>query len=158
MTTNAPNSDDAIVRRVLTGDVDAFEVLIDRHTEHVMRIVARNVPAAHAPETGHEAFVSAYLSLSTYRKPGTFERWLARIALRACAGHWRREYRDRDRHEPQRTLEKLTEPFDGVQRSDDREFLDRALARISLEDRQVLTLVYFEGLSVRECAAVLGGR
>ena len=38
-------SDDRIVRRVVGGDLDAFERLIDRHSKHVFRVVARHVPA-----------------------------------------------------------------------------------------------------------------
>jgi RNA polymerase sigma-70 factor (ECF subfamily) len=146
-------SDGAIVRRVLAGDVDAFELLVDRHAPRVLRIVSRSVPKGAASEVAHEAFVAAYLSLYSYVDRSAFGAWLARIALRACADFWRARGRE--------TTSDESSELDIVDRepespsADDRELLDWALAQLGAEDREVLSLVYFEGFSVKECAEVL---
>lgn len=146
-------SDEALVRRVVAGDEGAFEPLVDRHAPRVRRLVARNVPRSAVPEVAHDAFVAAYLSLGTYVATRPFEHWLARIALRTCADFWRARARgsrvagtdDLDASIPARAI-----PHD-----DDRELCEWALAQLEREDREVLTLVYFEALDVKECAAVL---
>ena len=143
--------DGSIVRRVLAGDVDAFELLIDRHAPRVRRLVARNVHAAAAAEVAHDAFVSAYLSLSSYVETHPFEHWLMRIALRSCADHWRaraRESRGRESRDVETSLAPAAE-------RDDRELCEWALGRLARGEREVLTLVYFEGRSVKECAQIL---
>ena len=146
--------DSAVVRRVRAGDVDAYEVLIARHERSVLRTVARGVPRDRAAEVAHEVFVAAYISLEHYKPTHSFERWLMRIALRTCADFWRAHYRERDRLEDHPESATIAAPAKGA--PDDREWLAWALSRLSLEDRQTLELVHFEGLSTRECADVLG--
>lgn len=146
-------SDGSIVRRVVAGDVNAFELLIDRHSPRVRRLVARNVPGADAAEVAHDTFVAAYLSLPSFVESHPFEHWLTRIALRRCAGYWRS--RGRDAHagaaaDIDTQADKALTPA-----MDDRELCEWALARLEHDDRNVLTLVYFEALSVKECAEVL---
>ncbi len=147
-------ADDAAVARVRAGDVNAFELLIERHTEHVLRIVARNVPRAVVPEIAHESFVAAYTSLASYRPTRPFEHWLTRITLRTCSDYWRREYKARDRSALD--VEEFPPATTPNEQDGDRELLEWALDRLDLENRQVITLVYFEDLSVKEAAAVLG--
>jgi RNA polymerase sigma-70 factor (ECF subfamily) len=146
-------SDESIVHRVLGGDVDAFELLVERHAPRVRRIVSRNVPRAAAEEVAHDAFVAAYLSLSTYVASHPFERWLVRIALRVCADHWRERARA--------SLAGGSTGLDVVPgppappREDDRDLCEWALGRLGREDREVLVLVHVEELGVKECAELL---
>lgn len=145
--------DGAIVRRVVAGDVDAFELLVDRHVQRVRRLVARSVPRAAVHEVAHDAFVGAYLSLASYVETHPFEHWLTRIALRTCADYWRTRGRDaRADGSAERAAERGA---DAPPPEDDRELCEWALGRLEREDREVLTLVYFEALSVKECAEVL---
>src|SRR5262245_855343 len=126
-------SDESIARRVVAGDVDAFERLVDRHAPRVRRIVAGGVPHAAVAEVAHDAFVAAYLSLASYVATHPFEQWLARIALRACADYWRARARA--------TRAELTVDDDALatppRDADDRELLERALGRLRDEDRVV---------------------
>jgi RNA polymerase sigma-70 factor, ECF subfamily len=145
--------DGSIVRRVVAGDVDAFELLVDRHAPRVRRLVARNVPRAAASEVAHDALVSAYLSLSSYVETHPFEHWLARVALRSCADYWRARGRPTG-GEDSMELEAAI-GVDVPPAEDDRELCEWALGQLEREDREVLTLLYFEALNVKECAGVL---
>lgn len=141
------------MRRVVSGDVDAFEILVDRHTPKVRRLVARNVPSSAASEVAHDAFVAAYLSLPAYVESHPFERWLTRVVLRSCADYWRARDRAPIALDAGGIDVAALESDAAV--ADDRELCEWAIARLAREDREVLTLVYFEGLSMKECAAVL---
>ena len=134
--------------RVVEGDVEAYELLVHRHQAAIARLVARNVPADAVAEVAQDAFVSAYLSLPNFAPTSSFEGWLKRIALRCCANLWRRSART--------AFEPLDEQRgESAPTGDDRELCQWALAQLDAEDREVLTLVYFEGLNVKECAEVL---
>lgn len=143
-------ADEAVIRRVLSGEVDAFEVLITRYREQVFRIVGRHVPKGSVAEVAHDAFVKAYLSLKNYRATHPFERWLTRIAVRCCHDYWREHFREGEREGPA-----ASDP-PAPERDDTREMLDWALGRLNADDRMVLSLVYFEEYSVKECVRVLG--
>ena len=161
-------SDAEIVRRVIEGEINAFESLLLRYKDHVLQVVKKHVPYNEVEETAHDVFVRAYQSLSTFKERSSFKQWLSTIAVRACYDFWRKQYRSREMpmssftEEYQEWLEKVVsnrsdqsfEDKDSQKKA--REFLDWALDRLSPEDRMVLELVYLEGLSGREAADLLG--
>jgi RNA polymerase sigma-70 factor (ECF subfamily) len=161
-------SDRDIVCGVLEGNVNAFETLLLRHKDRVMTIVKRHVPSHDVEETAQDAFVRAYLSLASFKGTSEFAHWLSSIAVRTCYDYWRKVYRSREM--PMSSLtEKHQEWLDAVladqtdeallekgARKEAAELLDWALGTLSAEDRMVLALVYLEGLSGKEAAALLG--
>ncbi len=161
------SGDDAAVERVLAGQRDAFEALVRRHEDFVFRLVRRHVPAADAEDAAQEAFLRAYRALPAYRG-GAFRPWLASIVVRTCHDHWRRVYRTRETPMSRLTPEHEKWLESALARSslqaledqgaadEAREVLSAGLDRLPPDDRMVLELVYLEGLSGREAAALLG--
>jgi RNA polymerase sigma-70 factor (ECF subfamily) len=169
MPDDSPTPNDAdIVRRIVEGDVNAFESLLTRYKDHVLRIVKRHMPYQEVEETAQEVFVRAYQSLPKYKAKGNFKQWLSAIAVRSCYDYWRKAYRSREvpmsslgeRH--QDWLEAvISDQSDQSFREKSAqqeaiEILDWALGKLSAEDRMVMELVYLEGLSGKEAADLLG--
>ncbi len=75
--------DRAIVQAVLTGDRDAFRLLVEREQGTVYRVCLRILGRPHdAEDVAQESFVIAYRSLAGYRGDGPLAGWLVRIATR----------------------------------------------------------------------------
>ena len=73
----------AVVRAVLSGDREAFRVLVERESAAVVRACYRVLGDLHeAEDVTQEAFVTAYRALGTWRADGPFGAWLSRIAIR----------------------------------------------------------------------------
>lgn len=166
VTVQADASDDELIRRVLGGETECFEGLMLRHRNHVGRIVGGHVPSDMVAEIAHEVFVKAYTGLGTYRFEEPFPHWLATIAVRTCYDFWRtRQVADLPvsalTTEHQRWIDQVLavqsdEGFTAQARQQEaREVLEWALARLSPENRLVVTLVHLDGHSVREAAALL---
>ncbi len=161
-------SDDEVIRRVLDGETDAFERLVERHRNEVFRLVAKHVPSDDVESVAHDAFVRAYLSLGTFGRRSDFRHWLSRIALRASYDYWRERYRSRETplaslgEDETEWLERLSADEAGRRSSDEassreaRLLLARAMDRLSPEDRLVLELVHIEERPVKEAAELLG--
>ena len=161
-------SDAEIVRRVIGGEINAFESLLLRYKDHVLGVVKKHVPYNEVEEMAHDVFVRAYQSLSTFKGRSSFKQWLSAIAVRTCYDFWRKRYRSREvpmsslTEEHQEWLERVVSNRSGQSFDDKasqreaRELLDWALDRLSPGDRMVLELVYLEGLSGREAADLLG--
>lgn len=164
----AEPDDAAVVRRILDGDVNAFELLLDRHADRVTRIVKRHVPFREAGEVSQDVFTRVFESLSGFGGRGEFSAWVSAIATRTCADYWRRRYRNRET--PESALEEeetgaleraaasrsmeIHEDADG--RGEAAELLERALNELSPDDRMVVTLVHLEERTVKEAAQLLG--
>ncbi len=166
---NHRSSDDEIIQNVLNGNVDAFEGLVRRYQSHVLNMVKRHVPERDVEETAQVAVVRAYRSLASYRGEGRgFKAWLSTVTIRACYDYWRKTYRskevplsaltdDHKRWIEQVTAEESAQDMREKAASDEaRKVLDWGLSHLSAGDRMVLELVYFEGLSGREAAGLLG--
>jgi RNA polymerase sigma-70 factor (ECF subfamily) len=161
-------SDDEIVRQVLDGYVNAFESLVIRHRNLILKIVKKHVPYHDLEETAQDVFVRIYQSLPTFKGTSDFKHWVSSIALRTCYDYWRKAYRSRE--VPMSSLSEKHQNFveeviseeselslnEKASQKEARELLDWALAKLSAEDRMVLELVYLEGLSEKEAAALLG--
>jgi DNA-directed RNA polymerase specialized sigma24 family protein len=74
-----------VVRRVLAGDVNAFEKLVARYQAYVFSIVRKHVPPENVEAVAHDIFVRAYRSLPGYGQKSQFAKWLAGISVRTCA-------------------------------------------------------------------------
>jgi RNA polymerase sigma-70 factor (ECF subfamily) len=157
-----------IVRRVLDGDVNSFEYLLQRYKNQVFSIVRKHVPDSQVDETAQDVFVRAYQSLRTFKGKSSFRHWLSSIAVRTCCDYWRKRYRSRERPMSSLSddhldwLEKVMADqsrdsfYEESAGQEAREVLDWALSHLSAEDRLVLELVYLEGLSGKEAAEFLG--
>jgi len=160
--------DEEIVRRVVAGDINAFEHLVMRYKNLVLTIAAKHVPFDQMDDISQDVFLRAFRSLPTFRGEEGFKSWLSVIAVRTCYDFWREHYKSRefpissfsDNH--QAWLEAaLSDQSDQSflekgSAKEAREILDRGLDRLSPADRMVLELVHLEGRSVKEAAGLMG--
>lgn len=169
MTHSTDGPDDlTIVDRVLDGDVNAFEILLNRYHRLVSTILKRRLPLNEVEGIAQEVFIRAYQSLPGFQRKGEFKSWLSAIAVRTCYDFWRKRYRNREMptsslSEAQRDwLDKVLADNAGRsfaesgRRAEAAEILNQALNQLSAADRMVLELVYLEERSVKEAAELLG--
>ncbi len=161
-------SDAEIITRVIEADVNAFEILLKRYQAHVLNILRRHVPAGQIEETAQEVFIQAYQGLSGIQKKDRFRQWVSAIAVRTCYDYWRKRYRLREipmteltRDHRQWVERVLVEHADHSNQENRRqkesaELLDWALGKLSAAERMVFELLYLEGFSGKEAAALLG--
>ncbi|HNS21827.1 MAG TPA: RNA polymerase sigma factor [Sedimentisphaerales bacterium] len=149
------------VRQAQQGDADAYRRLVERHQDHVARILWRfSRDRGTHEELVQDVFVEAYLSLSRYRGKAPLEHWLARIATRVGYRHWKEKARRR-RTEPF-DVQEWDAAMDGdhvagtVEPNDAAEVLHHVFAQLAPRDRLVLTLRYLEQCDVVETARRTG--
>jgi RNA polymerase sigma-70 factor, ECF subfamily len=152
--------DPDLLIRAASGDTQAFEAFVLRHREAVWRF-ARSLTrdAAAAEDALQEAFIAAWRGAASFRSEGTALGWMLAITRHAVY----RQHRVRA-GEPER-MESLTElgeaagwgadpdPLAAMVAQDE---VRRALARMAVEDRELLLLREVEGLSNEACADLLG--
>ncbi|HYE73860.1 MAG TPA: sigma-70 family RNA polymerase sigma factor, partial [Blastocatellia bacterium] len=79
------SSDDQLIARTLSGETDAFSLLVKRWERPIygltLRMLGRDEDARDACQ---EAFIAAFRNLSKFRGDAKFSSWIYRIALNAC--------------------------------------------------------------------------
>lgn len=152
----SPPSDAALVGRARAGDLGAFEHLVGRHRDVVLRVAARIVGREEAEDVTQDAFLRAFHRLGRFRGDAPFRGWLLRIAHNAALDHLRRR--------PPEPVDPVTVTPDGpaetrepAQRLEARERverIERKLRGLAPAHRLVLVLRDVEGLSYEEIAVV----
>lgn len=149
-------SDHAIIQEVLSGNVEAFSRLVDRHYDRCARIALRIVGNREdAEEAVQDAFLRAYRALGSYEDRERFSAWLTRILVNQCrtllARAQKREavFSDLDLRDAELVVERP-----GVAPSWPE--LDRALAQLSSDQREAVVLRYSDDLTYDEMARITG--
>jgi len=141
----------ALVDRAKRGDGEAFDALARTVGDRCMAIACRILRDADLAEDAVQAaLITAWRELRTLRDPDRFEPWLHRILTNACYAEARRRRRW--------TADIRVLPLEGTYGPDetltihDRDQLERAFRRLTLEQRAVLVFHHYLGLSVSEVA------
>ena len=149
-------ADFEVIRRVLEGETEAFEVLVRRHQQTIFRLtyrMTRNIEDAR--DLAQEAFVQAYRSLGSFQGQSSFSTWLYRIAMNLCLNHLKATARE-DPVEVDATLQDGREnSLTTILRNERDRALATAIKELPLQQRATLTLRVYQGLSHREIAEVL---
>jgi RNA polymerase sigma-70 factor, ECF subfamily len=160
--------DTDIISHILGGDVNAFELLVEKYQHHVFSIVRKHVPTDQVDEVAQDVFVRAYQGMAGIKEKSKFKQWLSGIAVRTCYDFWRTKYRLRevpmsqlsDAH--QEWIDNtITDASENTHEAHSRqeealEILEAALSRLSAADRMVIELVYLGECSHKEAAGLLG--
>jgi RNA polymerase sigma-70 factor (ECF subfamily) len=147
-------SDEHLIQAALAGDDEAFAALVRRHKGRVFGIAARFARNDHElDDICQDVFTRAYHNLAKFRSEAPFEHWLSRIAVRTCYDALRKRRRDNENVSLD-GIDVAVEDNVGAERA--REVLDFALARLSAEERLVITLLELQDKSVRDVAGLTG--
>lgn len=155
-------ADDAqLIDDTLQGDGSAFGQLVLKYQDRLYNTLASLTGSRDdAEDVAQEAFVQAFLKLSTFRKDSAFYTWIYRIAFNVAMTRQRRKRpqlsidggRDPNGADPPDNSES---PVDRLQREERARQVHAALAAISEEHRAILVLREMEGCCYETIAEIL---
>ena len=146
--------DRALVEEARRGDRDAFAVLVHQVSDTLYAVAVRILrDPGLAEDALQNALVLAWRRIPKLRDPDRFEAWIHRILVHAC-------YDESKRARPWIAAIRVL-PANGASTPDDsdriadREELERAFDRLTLEQRAVFVLHHYLGLPLVEIAELL---
>lgn len=144
-----------LVEQARRGDREAFAVLVHQVSDRLYAVAQRILrDPGLAEDALQNALVLAWRRLPKLREPDRFEAWIHRILVHACY--------DESQRARQWTANVRVLPMDGLSTPDgsralaDRDELERAFRRLSVEQRAVFVLHHYLGLPLVEVAELLG--
>jgi RNA polymerase sigma-70 factor (ECF subfamily) len=154
-------SDNEILSRVLQGDQQAYAEIVKRYQAFVFTIALRYTPNREdAEEIAQDCFVKAFRSLSDFRGESKFSTWLYTIVTTTCLTFLRKKKLETSSLDNEKVFE-AADSLDSGFRANQIEqksrvtMVNRAIALLSTDDAQILTLFYKGEQSLEEIAQVL---
>ena len=151
-----------LVLRCQKGDVDAMGTLITRY-QHWVYNIAYGILGHHqdAEDVAQDAFLSVWENIGKFEFRSQFSTWLYRIVKNKCFNHidqYQRRKTDPmeiDDSQPWVPLDSAT-PEDEALRSEEKDIVHKALAKLKDSYREILVLRELRELSYEEISEILG--
>lgn len=147
------------VKRAADGDQEAFESLVRLSAGRLFAIAYRVLrDHDHAEDALQQTLVTIWNELPRLRDPDRFEAWSYRLIVRASVAQARHERRGEPvvHFLPNDADTIATQGPDEFDRIADRDQLERGFRRLTPDQRAVLVLQHYVGLSLAEIADILG--
>lgn len=160
-------ADDAdLIGRSQRGDVQAFNLLVERYQRGVYAVCYRMLGDADADDATQEVFLAAFRGIKTFRS-GSFNAWLLRIARNKCLDFLRARRRrpvvsldtdagGADDAAPFQVADGGETPEQRVLRVELARRLERKLQELPTDQRLAIILSDIQGYSYEEIVAATG--
>jgi RNA polymerase sigma-70 factor (ECF subfamily) len=158
-------TDEQLVEDCLGGDVSAFDVLVDRWQRKIRGAAYRIVGSEEdAQDICQEAFLKAFRGLPSFKREARFSSWLYQIALNLSRDRLRRRKTrswisldDAEETHPGRVAAAMGGPADDwVESREIQRLVALAVADLPDEQREVVVLKEYQGLTFPEIAEIQG--
>ncbi len=160
------SGDQILVERAQRGDRRAFDLLVIKYQQKIVKLVMRYVrDPTDALDVSQEAFVKAYRALPRFRGDSAFYTWLYRIAINTSKNYLESLQRkpleyDLDAQNPiyaeRHAQLRDDETPEGISMQEQLgEILDQAIVALPEELRTAIMLREIEGLSYEEIATAM---
>lgn len=159
-----------VIERARTRDAEAFDLLVDAYGSRLFGYFYRLTGSRDdADDLLQELFIRVVRTIESYRHEHHFDAWLFRIATNLVRDRLRRLKALRnagidgrgnlDGDDPDPLEEQpdhaAAAPHDGLLRAEQVDRLQRAIERLPEQEREVICLRHFSGLSFREIAEAM---
>jgi RNA polymerase sigma-70 factor (ECF subfamily) len=156
-------SDQLLVERVQRGDRRAFDLLVLRYQQRIMKLIMRYVhDPAEAQDVAQEAFIKAYRAMPAFRGDSAFYTWLYRISINTAKNYLvalqRRpvdygvDLQDPENYEANVRLRDEDSPEGLALQEELRQTVERTIASLPEELRTAIMLREIDGLSYEDIA------
>jgi RNA polymerase sigma-70 factor (ECF subfamily) len=147
-----------VVREVLSGRTERFRDLVIRYQNMVAGIAWRSgCRREDVEDVVSEVLLKVYRNLHQFRPDHAFSTWLYKLTANHVVDRSRRMKKERGRAEMPEQIADKAPGAESALETDERHALVReALDHVDGRYREVMHLVYVEGLKVDETARILG--
>ena len=158
-------NDVQLIRRILSGNDEAFNVLVRRHQKSIHALAWRKVGDFHiAEEITQDTFLSVYKNLAQLKNPNQFAGWVYVIANRFCL-KWLQKNKPVMQSLEDTPMEEIENSSYTHHVSDQRqteltedrhELVKKLLAQLPESERTVVSLYYLGEMTAKEIGKFLG--
>ncbi len=153
-------SEQHIINQIIEGDTKAFAVLVDRYKDLVFTLTLRMLKhREEAEEVAQDTFIKVFKSLGKFKGESKFSTWIYKVAYNTCLDRIKKNKRQLN----EVSIDEFTEyqiktmdnALDSLEEQEQEKAIQECLQQLPSEDSFLLTLYYFEALSLEEISKIV---
>jgi len=153
--------DEHLINKVIKGENNAYAVLVDRYKHMVYTLALKIVKNREdAEEVAQDTFVKAYSALNEFKGESKFSTWLYKIAYYRSLDYLKKNKRRVETStidiSEEYNIASMDDALDGMEVKERAEIIKHAIQELPAADAVLITLYYFETLSMNEISKVMG--
>ena len=151
-----------IISAVLNGNQQAYAQIVDRYQGFVFTLVLRYIKSREdAEEVAQDIFVKAYRALADFKGTAKFSTWLYTIVTTTYISFLRKKKLETHSLENEKVFEAAESKDSGmnanqIEQKSKLAMVHNAIAMLSADDAEIVTLFYKGEQSLEEIAQILG--
>ena len=155
-------TDNEIISRVLQGEQNAYAELVNRYQHYVFTLTLRMIKSREdAEEVAQDVFIKAFRYLSDFRGESKFSTWLYTIVNTTCITFLRKKKLDIHSLDNEKVFELADSQDSGfranmVEQKSRVNMVNEAIALLSPDDGEIITLFYKAEQNLEEISKILG--
>jgi RNA polymerase sigma-70 factor (ECF subfamily) len=148
----------SLVQSILDGNIDSFNILVNKYEIMVLRFIYKMIKNKEAAEDiTQEVFITIYNKLYLYDKTHKFSNWLLQVSKNKCIDYMRkykRVYESNIEDIPNIASREMS-PEQVAEFKETKENIESYLNTLSEIDRQILIMRYSQNLTFYDLSQVL---
>lgn len=156
----ATNDEQIIINQIIAGDTRAFAILVERYKDLVYTLAIRMLQnREEAEEVAQDTFIKIYKSLNSFKGNSKISTWIYKVTYNTCLDRIKKNKRqmnvvaiDEFTEHQVKTIENA---LDALEKKEYQQAIQECLQKLSSEDSFLLTLYYFEDLSLEEISKIV---
>ncbi|OSZ79930.1 RNA polymerase subunit sigma [Chitinophagaceae bacterium IBVUCB2] len=155
-------NDNEIISKVLSGDHQAYAILVNRYQNYVFTLTLRMIKSREdAEEVAQDVFIKAYKYLADFKGASKFTTWLYTIVNNTCISFLRKKKLDIHSLDNEKVFEAADNQDSGmkanmVEQKSKLAMVNESINLLNPDDAQIITLFYKAEQSLEETAKILG--
>lgn len=155
------NNDQHYINLIIDGDTNAFSVLVNRYKDLVYTLTLRMLNnREEAEEVAQDTFIKTYKSLSRFKGDSKFSTWIYKIAYNTSLDRLkknRKHFNDVAIDEfTEHQVKTIDNALDNLESKEQTKAIKDCIALLPSEDSFLLTLYYFDDMSLEEISKTVG--
>lgn len=152
--------DEDLINKVIKGENNAYAILVDRYKHMVYTLALKILKNREdAEEVAQDSFIKAYNALNDFKGESKFSTWLYKIAYYRSLDYLKKNKRQVETTSidisEEYNIASMDDALDRMEVKERAEIIKHAIDKLPAADAVLITLFYFETLSMNEISKVM---
>lgn len=154
-------SDQYYIEQTLKGNKHAYAFILRKYKDMIFSIALKFFKnREEAEDMTQEIFIKVYRVMAKYKGESKFSTWLYRIAYNTCLDKIKKNKRysfiQKNENYANEAGAGQAEIFEEIDQRDKKQIIQAALSTLLSQDQTLIMLYYYEELSLKEIAEIIG--